>query len=1540
MLQRRVTPAHRYVRRTLQVIALVGTILVGIVALALIATQTPWFRDWLRRFAVREADQYLNGQLSIGSLGGNLFTGFELGDVALEMNGERIVTLKRLEVKYRIGDLLSSGRTVQSIRLEQPFVLLRRTAQGWNVASLPKVQAQEANRQGPAHPLSLPDIEIVDGSAVVDDRVPSPSYTIPKRIDRLDAKAGFEYAPVHYSLTLERFSFAGHSPDVTVTSLSGRTGTRGDDLHLENVAIRTAASSVTVDGAVRNYLSRPDLNLTVTAPKVSIPEFAGVLPGAQGYNLHPSFNVKAEGPEDNLRVTLSAQSEAGAIDGAITADALAPGYRATGDLDVHDLNLAPLLKAPAQKSDITARVQLDLAMRTAAEGQPSAAPALERIHGTFKYDAPSVQAAGYTARNVKGTGSLEGRKIGFDARANAYGGSVAAKGSLVTPAATGAPLQFDVAGSAAHVDLRSLPARLNLPRMTTSLNASAYHVTGETSVRRSTVTGSATLGRSVIEGATITDGTVATFAYAAAGRGTPDVSYTARGGVRDADLYTIGRGFRIAALVKPEYASRLNADFDVRAKGTALPEMTLDTTATVSNSAIMGGTIPRMAVEAHLAGGGLNGKVNGDLRGFDPARVTGNDTYKGRVNGSVDASFGVKDLSAPMTPDAIAADGRVTLGESQIGPLRVNSADIEGQYADARGNLRQAVIKGPDVDVQAAGTIALDRSSASNLKYHVTSTNLSELAKLGNVQGVSGSASVDGTLTGNASSLETTGTFDGSDIAYQSNKALDLNSTFDVTIPDLQFARAEVKANTTGTFIQAGGLQINELHAGTTYADQKLDFQVHVTQAPPTAEDAAAAGGNPAAARQLDAGGTVLFHTDHQEVHLPSLSLKTQGVEWHSAPGAEATIQYGKNRLELQNVRLVNGNQSLGIDGTFSLGDNPEPGTISVTAQHVDLSQIDKLAMLNRGITGTLDASARITGTSKLPAVDGRVDIANGGVAQFKYQALSATAKYGDNRVVLDAKLTQSPGVELDAAGTIPLTALRRNPPWVTGHIEASPGDQLDVRVKSSRINLAIVQSFTTAVTDVTGTVEADVHVTGSGEDPHFTGFAALEDGGFSVPDAGTKFSGLTTRIELRSDRVLVPQFHVLDQHGDTLAIGGELAMHEGQGGAVNVAIDSDNFKLMDNELGDVHVETHLKVSGAVRRPRIEGDVRMDQARLELDRLLLQFASPYSEEALPDVVTSEDTRPQTGKGAEQAADAALAKGREINQQQRGAQNATAPTGIGATGALAPVAVNVHFVVPDNMVVRGQDIRPGGPTAMQVGNVNATIGADLQITKQADAPITLRGTANTVRGFYEFQGRRFDLVRDGSARFLGLPEINPALDVSATRTIPNSGVVAKIHVTGTMRAPELALSSEPPLDESDILSLIIFNRNVNELGTGERASLAETAGSIASGFIASPLSRSVGRALDVDLFEITTTDPETGETAGGVTLGKQVGDKAFVRYRQQFGQRSFTQFQIEYDLTRFMRFEGSVAPETTSAVNRLTQRRVQKMTADLIFFFNY
>src|SRR5262249_2216982 len=309
----RVSPAKKYLRRTLQIVALVGTLLIAILALALIVSQTPWFKDWLRRFAIRQASQYVNGTVSIGSLGGNLFFGIQLGDVAIDVNGEHIVTLKQVEVKYSISELISQGVIVQQIRLDQPFVLLRRDASGWNVSRLVKRQEREANREGPRRSVSLPDIQIVDGRVAIDDERPSDAYRLPSRIDGLNVKGGFAYAPVHYSVTLDSLAFTGTAPDLTVEKLTGRFGTRQDDLNVEKLFLQTPQSSLTIDGVVRNYLSTPSLQVTASAPKFSLPEFAGVLPVLRGYDLHPVFDVKATGLQESLEMALNVKSEAGTV---------------------------------------------------------------------------------------------------------------------------------------------------------------------------------------------------------------------------------------------------------------------------------------------------------------------------------------------------------------------------------------------------------------------------------------------------------------------------------------------------------------------------------------------------------------------------------------------------------------------------------------------------------------------------------------------------------------------------------------------------------------------------------------------------------------------------------------------------------------------------------------------------------------------------------------------------------------------------------------------------------------------------------------------------------------------------------------------------------------------------------------------------------------------------------------------------------------------------------------------------------------------------
>ena len=931
----------------------------------------------------------------------------------------------------------------------------------------------------------------------------------------------------------------------------------------------------------------------------------------------------------------------------------------------------------------------------------------------------------------------------------------------------------------------------------------------------------------------------------------------------------------------------------------------------------MGGRLPQLTYEAHLANGALAVTADGRFESFNPATLTNRKTLDGEINGTLKASVQIADVSAPMTPAALTADGAVALEKSTIGGLAVDTARVEGKYAGEVADLKVLQISGPDVKVDASGRVALDQTSASNLKYHVEAIDLGELGRLAGQADLSGSAVVDGTITGNARSLQTTGALDGSNLGYRENTALDVNSRYSVTVPDLEFKKAHVEADTTATLVKAGRVELSAVTAKTTFEGDRLQFTTNVKEQQ----------------RELDATGTLILHPDHQEVHLPQLALRTQGIEWRSAPGAELTVKYGQDRVQIDNLRLTSGDQALTVNGAFAVTGESPAGEITVQASNVDLQQAETLLLMNHGLAGRLSADATISGTLKNPIVDGHAGITNGAFQNYKYESLDADLDYTGNRLGIDATLQQSATESITAKGTVPMSLFKRSQ---GGHVAETEGDRVDLRVTTSALNLGILQAFTPQITNVAGTLEADVHVTGSGEDPHVQGHIDIKGGAFGVPAGGVSYSGLNTRIDLEPDRVRLQKFAILDEHGQPLNVSGELAVHERQVGAVNLAIDSDNFEVIDNELGDVGLDSSLTITGELRRPKVQGTIRTEAARLEVDRILQLFYDPYSVEELPPVLTAQPST-ATGMSAQEATTSALRKA-----ETTPAVPAVPPLPEAAPapgGAFKPVELDIRLRMPDNMVLRGRKLRAGGPTSASLGDMNITVGGDLQIVKPADGQVLLLGTIETVRGTYEFQGRRFDLLRGGTLRFMGEPQINPALDITATRTIPNTGVEARVRVQGTVKAPQLALTSTPPLEESDILALIIFNRPVNELGTGERASLAETAGGIATGFLAAPLGESIGRALDLDLFEISTTTDE-GELGAGLTLGQQIGDRAFVKMRQQFGERTITEFLLEYQLTDFMRLQTTAAPETSGSANRIGQRRVERAGMDLVFFFSY
>ena len=133
-------------RRSLQVFALLCTLIIGTASMAVIVTQTTWFKEWLRGFIVRQADDYVNGRLTIGRLDGNLFFGVEMEDVDVTVNGKPVVALKDVGLDYNLLTFIRGHVVLDHIRLNKPTLHLEKTATGWNLVQLIKAQTPNPNQ--------------------------------------------------------------------------------------------------------------------------------------------------------------------------------------------------------------------------------------------------------------------------------------------------------------------------------------------------------------------------------------------------------------------------------------------------------------------------------------------------------------------------------------------------------------------------------------------------------------------------------------------------------------------------------------------------------------------------------------------------------------------------------------------------------------------------------------------------------------------------------------------------------------------------------------------------------------------------------------------------------------------------------------------------------------------------------------------------------------------------------------------------------------------------------------------------------------------------------------------------------------------------------------------------------------------------------------------------------------------------------------------------------------------------------------------------
>ncbi|HEY3043054.1 MAG TPA: translocation/assembly module TamB domain-containing protein, partial [Vicinamibacterales bacterium] len=385
--------------------------------------------------------------------------------------------------------------------------------------------------------------------------------------------------------------------------------------------------------------------------------------------------------------------------------------------------------------------------------------------------------------------------------------------------------------------------------------------------------------------------------------------------------------------------------------------------------------------------------------------------------------------------------------------------------------------------------------------------------------------------------------------------------------------------------------------------------------------------------------------------------------------------------------------------------------------------------------------------------------------------------------------------------------------------------------------------------------------------------------------------------IRLAADRITVESFHLEDDRGQPLEVRGSLGTHELRVGDLAIDVMANRFDVVRNEFGGVTVSAMLMLRGRFEAPRLAGDVTINGDELKVDQILERaLFRPY---ATTEQISS--------------------------------------TSIDAVAALNPwdrLGLDVSVHVPKTLRLTGSDVQVAAGTPVGLGDINLRVGGDLYLYKDPGQPLYVTGSLDQISGTYVFQGRRFDIEEAGSSiNFVG--DLNPQIWVTVTREI--SGVQTRVTISGSLREPELRLASTPPLDESDILSLIVFNTTPNSLTAVQQQELAVRAGTLAAGFLAKPLLQAVQNELGLEAFAIEPS----GEFGTGpkVTIAGELAPGLVARFSRQFGQEPFDEATIEYYLSRLFRLRATFS-DAQSITARSTFRRVERAGIDLLVFFSF
>ena len=876
-------------------------------------------------------------------------------------------------------------------------------------------------------------------------------------------------------------------------------------------------------------------------------------------------------------------------------------------------------------------------------------------------------------------------------------------------------------------------------------------------------------------------------------------------------------------------------DVSIQARGQGAQLQTLVARTTIRGEDLKVGSANAgklsMTVEVENGYVQFNGRLNngpGHLDVGGNADFTGNSRYRillktDHFNAArVLSSAPLSDLNSQLVFQGSGSrpqtmNGRIDFRAMRSGVAHIPlSAAIQARIEAGTIDISRGQILSQDTLVTVKGRTGIRRSAATQLAYQVRASHIAPWLQLAGTAG-DGCLNLDGMAVGTIRGPKGVALLVQGKIAFQS-----------VHITNLSVANGDAAYNFEGigergwpwgdAAAQLSALQANGMKLRSVATHLRIDRgqPPHIRMAMELRDDKNKAGGLVA---------TAVYLPSQIAGRLDRLFLPLSDGTWHLQHAANFTKD--RRHVSIEHFALANGARQLTLDASFA------PAGVQAVALHaraVDLAILKPLIPQGQQIAGELSTDMIVGGTPAAPSIEAHLGVNRLVMNAQRLGDLNAAARYMPSSAVLDVTLQQDRDHQLKLNGQIPI-----NLNWTRG-FAATIGNNENIQIRSTGIRLAPFAAVAQqTLRNAAGLLLVDLKLDGPPFHPAINGTMAISGAGADIVPVGVTVTNVEMRLLASPANIQIT--HLSAKAGDgSLSGSGSIALQDNYSpGAINSTLQIHQWPAIATRQYNAIVNGTIHASGTPEAPHIRGEIDVVDTTVHPDLNFLTASSAPPPDNTIVVI-------QPGKTTSLASDADSSGAPQASSSQASSQ------------VFNNLAMDVKINIHRNTWIRHE-------------HAEVELDGGVEVKKRPGAQVMLIGEINTVRGWLDFQGKRFTLA-SGHIRFTGGSEIDPTLDIDAQYAVSNYTI--DLIVTGTASKPALKLQSQPQLAQGDILSLILFGTTTSQLGQGQKTTLLQQAQSIATGAAGKAISQSLGlESLGVNV---------SGQSVG---LGRYLNENTYV-----------------------------------------------------------